>query len=313
MIDVQPITGKRILVTGVTGWVAGPLAESLAAQGNTVYGAARFKDSTQRQPWHEKGVQTVSIDLEKGMLDEVPSDLDLVLHFAVAKSSNFDEAFASNAHGSADLLEVAANQSDSLSFFHCSSTAVYEPKHGEPRKETDLLGDSHRPMPGMPTYSISKIAGEVLVKHTAKRLGVPTVIARLNVPYGDAYGWMSFHLMMMERNIPVPVHVDQPTTYTPIHADDINRSIPYLLSYANTGAEIVNWGGDQLVSIEDWCEEMGRLTGIVPTFNPTTATIASIVPDLQKLHDAGFHSSVDWREGIRRQVATMRPELLVKL
>jgi nucleoside-diphosphate-sugar epimerase len=165
-------------------------------------------------------------------------------------------------------------------------------------------------MPGMPTYSISKIAGEVLVKHTAKRLGVPTVIARLNVPYGDAYGWMSFHLMMMERNIPVPVHVDQPTTYTPIHADDINRSIPYLLSYANTGAEIVNWGGDQLVSIEDWCEEMGRLTGIVPTFNPTTATIASIVPDLQKMHDVGFHSSVDWREGIRRQIATMRPELL---
>jgi len=31
---------------------------------------------------------------------------------------------------------------------------------------------------------------------------------------------------------------------------------------------------------------------------------------LQKLHVAGFHSSVDWREGIRRQVATMRPELL---
>jgi hypothetical protein len=58
---------------------------------------------------------------------------------------------------------------------------------------------------------------------------------------------------------------------------------------------------------------MGRLTGIVPTFNPTTATIASIVPDLQKLHDVGFHSSVDWREGIRRQVATMRPELLVEL
>jgi hypothetical protein len=72
----------------------------------------------------------------------------------------------------------------------------------------------------------------------------------------------------------------------------------------------VNWGGDQLVSIEDWCEEMGRLTGIVPTFNPTTATIASIVPDLKKLHDVGFNSSIDWCEGIRRQISTMRPELL---
>lgn len=307
---MEPLRGKRILVTGVTGWVAGPLAASLAAEGNTVFGAARFRDPDQRQPWVDRGVTPVSIDLENDRLDEVPSDLDLVLHFAVAKSSDFEQAFASNAEGSANLMAVAADRSDDLRFFHCSSTAVYAPHDHDPRKETDLLGDSHRPMPGMPTYSISKIAGEVLVKHTAKRLGVPTVIARLNVPYGDSYGWMLFHLMMMERNIPVPVHVDQPTSYTPIHADDIARSIPYLLSFASTPAEIVNWGGDQVVSIEDWCEEMGRLTGLVPSFNPTTATIAAIVPDLEKLHSSGFRSSVDWRDGIRRQIATSRPELL---
>ncbi|MDA0370343.1 MAG: NAD(P)-dependent oxidoreductase [Actinomycetota bacterium] len=307
---MEPITGQRILVTGVTGWVAGPLAATLAAQGNTVFGAARFRDPAQREPWEAQNVSTVSIDLEKGRLDEVPNDLDLVLHFAVAKSNNFEEAFASNAHGCADLMETAASRSDRMTFFHCSSTAVYAPHDHEPRVETDLLGDSHRPMPGMPTYSISKIAGEVLVQHTAKRLGVPTVIARLNVPYGDQYGWMLFHLMMMERDIPVPVHVDQPTSYTPIHADDIARSMPYLLSYASTPAEIVNWGGDQIVSIEDWCEEMGRLTGLTPTFNPTTATIAAIIPDLSKLHDRGFNTTVDWREGIRRQIVANRPELL---
>jgi len=307
---MEPIKGKKILVTGVTSWVAGPLATSLAAQGNTVYGAARFRDPAQREPWQAQGVQTVSIDLEKDRLDEVPSDLDIVLHFAVAKSNNFEEAFASNAHGSANLMEKAASRSDKVSFFHCSSTAVYAPQDHDPRRETDLLGDSHRPMPGMPTYSISKIAGEVLVQHTAKRLGVPTVIARLNVPYGDQYGWMMFHLMMMERGIPVPVHVDQPTSYTPIHAEDIARSIPYLMSYASTPAEIVNWGGDQIVSIEDWCEEMSRLTGIEAKFNPTTATIAAIIPDLAKLHDRGFHTTIDWRDGIRRQIAASRPELL---
>jgi len=111
------------------------------------------------------------------------------------------------------------------------------------------------------------------------------------VPYGDTYGWMSFHLMMMERNIAIPVHVDQPTDYTPIHATDIARSIPYLLSLAATPAEIVNWGGDQVVSIEDWSEEMGRLTGLTPTFAPTTATIASIVPDVSKLRDLGFSTT----------------------
>ena len=253
----------------------------------------------------------MAIDLAKGDFANLPADLDLVLHFAVAKADNFDLAFRVNAEGSADLMAAVAATSPGLQgFLHCSSTAVYEPVHGSPRKETDLLGDSHRPMPGMPTYSISKIAAEVLVKHTSRRLGVPTVIARLNVPYGDDYGWMLFHLIMMERGMAVPVHVDAPTDYTPIHSDDIVRSIPYLLSLATAPATIVNWGGDEVVSIEDWSNEMGRLTGLTPSFGPTTATIASIVPDLERLHATGFRSQVGWREGLRRLVATARPDLL---
>jgi UDP-glucuronate 4-epimerase len=311
--DVERISGQRILVTGVTGWVAGPVAASLAAAGNQVFGAARFKDPAARGPVEATGVVPVSIDLVKGRYDEVPADLDLVLHFAVAKADDFELAFAANAEGSADLMVVAAERSDRLrAFFHCSSTAVYAPHDHEPRTERDPLGDSHRPMPGMPTYSISKIAGEVLVKHTCKRIGLPTVIARLNVPYGDTYGWPLFHLMMMERDIPVPVHVNAPTTYTPIHADDIAASIPYLLTLASTPATIVNWGGDEEASIEDWCHEMGRLTGLTPTFGPTEATIAAIIPDLSKLHATGFRSTVGWREGIRRLVTTSRPDLLLE-
>ncbi len=311
MADLAPITGKRILVTGVTGWVAGPVAASLAEQGNTVFGVARFRDAEARAKVQQSGVEPVMVDLTADDFSTVPDELDLVLHFAVAKADNFDLAFRVNAEGSADLMEAVAQRSPQLSaFFHCSSTAVYAPVHGSPRKETDLLGDSHRPMPGMPTYSISKIAAEVLVRHTSRRLGIPTVIARLNVPYGDNYGWMLFHLMMMERGMAVPVHVDQPTDYAPIHADDIARSLPYLLSLASAPAEIVNWGGDEIASVEDWCVELGRLTGLTPTFAPTTATIASIVPDLTKLHDTGFRSRVGWREGMRRQVTTSRPDLL---
>lgn len=308
---IEPIVGKRVLVTGVTGWVAGPVAAALAAQGNTVFGAARLRDAEARERLEQRGITPVTIDLAKGDFANLPSDLDLVLHFAVAKADNFDLAFRVNAEGSADLMAAVAATSPGLQgFLHCSSTAVYEPVHGSPRKETDLLGDSHRPMPGMPTYSISKIAAEVLVKHTSRRLGVPTVIARLNVPYGDDYGWMLFHLIMMERGMGVPVHVEAPTDYTPIHSDDIVRSIPYLLSLATAPATIVNWGGDEVVSIEDWSNEMGRLTGLTPTFAPTTATIASIVPDLERLHATGFRSQVGWREGLRRLVATARPDLL---
>ena len=306
---MQQITGKRVLVTGVTGWVAGPIAAALAANGNTVYGAARFKDPTQRERWLAQGVEPISIDLAKGRFNEVPQGIDIIFNFAVAKVSDFDLAFTANAEGAAELMDRCK---DAEAFFHCSSTAVYEPNDHKPLLETDPLGDSHRAMPGMPSYSISKIAAEVLVRHTSKRLGLPTVIARLNVPYGDNYGWMLFHLMMMERNIAVPVHIDQPTSYAPIHSDDMVRSLPYLLSLASAPATIVNWGGEEVAGIEDWCGEFGRLTGLTPQFAPTEATIAAIIPDLTKMHETGFRSEIGWRDGIRRLVETSRPDLLLQ-
>ena len=47
MATLPPLTGKRILVTGATGMVGGPLAQALAAD-NTVFGGARFTNPKAR-------------------------------------------------------------------------------------------------------------------------------------------------------------------------------------------------------------------------------------------------------------------------
>ena len=130
---MDQITGKNILVTGATGWVAGPVAIALAANGNTVYGAARFTDATAREPLEAAGVKTISIDLAKQRFDEIPDDVDLVLHFAVAKTQDFDLALAANGDGSAALMEKCQGAE---AFLHCSSTAVYEPEDHSPRRVT---------------------------------------------------------------------------------------------------------------------------------------------------------------------------------
>jgi UDP-glucuronate 4-epimerase len=308
-VTVAPLTGKRLLVTGVTGWVGGPLALQLAAAGNTMYGASRFADDSKRAPFESEGVHTIKLDLESGDLAEFPDGIDLVLNFAVSKDPSFNRALAANAHGSANLMELAVQRNPAVTFFQCSSTAVYQPAGQSPRSEDDPLGDSHRAM-GMETYAISKITSEVLVRHTARRLGVPSVVARLNVPYGDRYGWPLFHLMMMERSMAVPVHVDAPSSYAPIHADDITASIPYLLAFADPETPTVNWGGDEVTSVEAWCALMGDWTGLTPTFAPTEKTVPAIVPDLAKQRSTGFRCSVGWREGFRRMVETSRPDLV---
>jgi nucleoside-diphosphate-sugar epimerase len=135
---------------------------------------------------------------------------------------------------------------------------------------------------------------------------MPTVIARLSVPYGDTFGWPTFQLMMIERDIPIAVHPDAPSLYAPLHLDDIVASLPYLLDAASVPATIVNWGGDENVAVEDWCAFIGEVVGKEPVFQTDANAIPSLPLDVNKLNGLGFHSSVPWQEGMRRLVDTAR-------
>ena len=301
MADVAPLTGKRILVTGATGMVGGPLAMALAAE-NTVFGGARFTDEKKRAQLEASGATAVRVDVGSADFDEIPDELDYVLNFAVARSNDWEADFAANVEGVAQLMD-RCNGVDA--FFQCSTAGVYESQGLVPLSETSPLGDSHRAA-GMHTYSISKIAGEAIVQHTAKRLGIPTVITRLSVPYGDTFGWPTFQLMMIERDIPIGVHPIGPSLYAPLHLVDIVGSLPHLLAAASVPATVVNWGGDENVAVEEWCAFIGDLIGKEPLITLDENAIPSLPLDVTRLHELGFHSSVSWQDGMRRLVAASR-------
>jgi nucleoside-diphosphate-sugar epimerase len=301
MASLAPLTGKRILVTGATGMVGGPLAQALAAD-NTVFGGARFSNPKAREELEASGATAVRVDLGAADFDEVPDDLDYVLNFAVARSNDWEADFAANVEGVALLMERCVGID---AFFQCSTAGVYESQGQTPLAESAPLGDSHRAA-GYQTYSISKIAAESLVQHTATRLDMPTVIARLSVPYGDTFGWQTFQVMMVERDIPIGVHPDAPSLYAPLHLVDIVGSLPYLLAAASVPATIVNWGGDENVAVEDWCALIGDLVGKDPVMQTDANAIPSLPLDVTRLNDLGFHSTVSWQDGIRRMVETSR-------
>ncbi|HLX89337.1 MAG TPA: NAD(P)-dependent oxidoreductase, partial [Acidimicrobiales bacterium] len=243
-----PLTARRILVTGVTGQVAGPLARTLVAAGNTVFGASRFADPAARAQVAADGIVPVAIDLETAQLDEVPDGLDYVIHMAVSKSTDFTRALAANAEGTAFLVEKAAGV---RAFLHCSSCGVYEPNGLVAHVETDPLGDNHRPMGFLPTYSISKIAAESAARYASRRFGVPTVIARLDVPYGPTHGWPKIMLQLAQAGMATNVHPDGPNLHNFLHDDDMVVSLPYLLEQAAVPAPVFNWCHPEQVSVEE--------------------------------------------------------------
>ncbi|MDQ1706084.1 MAG: hypothetical protein QOF18_2450 [Frankiaceae bacterium] len=242
----------------------------------------------------------------RGELDDLPTDIDYVLHFAVVKSDKWGPALDGNVGGVALLMEHYAG---ARAFLHVSSTAVYQPDGHHPFDEDAPLGDSHRNY-FLPTYSITKIGAEGVARHGARRWQLPTTIARLNVPYGDYGGWPAFHLALMADGQDVGVHPDAPSEFHPIHSDDIVATVPRLLEIASVPATIVNWGGDERVSVEEWCAYMGELTGLEPRLVATTQSLASVALDLTKMHELVGHTTVPWREGFRRMVAAHRPDLL---
>ncbi len=293
----------RILVTGATGQVALSVAVALAAE-NEVTAIARFTDAGKRTRLERAGVRCVSVDLARGSLDGVPQDVDYVCNFAVVKSNRWEVDLAGNAEAAGLLM---AHCRTARAFLHCSSTGVYEAAGGGPQRETDPLGDNHRVM--MPTYSISKIAAEAVVRTTCRIFEVPTTIARLNVPYGDEGGWPAFHLALILDGRPVPVHPDGPSRFNPIHDDDIIATLPGMLAAASVPATIVNWGGDDETSVEEWCAYLAQLVGRDVQFDRTRGTIGGIPTDNTKRRELVGATSVAWKDGMRRMAGALHPEL----
>jgi UDP-glucuronate 4-epimerase len=302
---VTEISGARVLVTGVTSEVAKPVALALAKD-NDVFGAARWRDAAARAPFEAGGVTTVKLDLVKADLSDLPETVDYVVHFAVVKSGKWSIDLDGNVSGLAMIMERYQN---SRAFMHCSTTAVYQPDDHVEFTEDSPLGDSHRDY-FLPTYSISKIAAEATARHGARRYNLPTTIARLNVPYGDGGGWPAFHLAMMEAGQEIGVHPNAPSVYQPIHSDDIVATVPKLLAAAGTPATTVNWGGEEKVSIEEWTAYLGELTGLAPTLVNTLQALQSVELNLDRMHELIGHPTVTWKDGFRRMVAALRPDLL---
>ena len=224
----QALVGKRIVITGVTGQVARPLALRLAAD-NEVFGAARFEDAAARDALEHGGVHCVPIDLLAGDVGGLPADADYVLHFAVAKIEQLGDRPARQQRG----------------------TGL--PDGAPPRRHRLLALLDHR---GLQARGPPRLRRGRAVGRQPRRLALLAHLQHLQ-DRGRGHGQMGGGALRpahhhrppvgslrrrrgMARHPSahdavgqaVPVHVDAPSVYHPLHADDIFAMVPGLLDVA---------------------------------------------------------------------------------
>lgn len=296
---------KKLLVTGVSGQIAGALARNLV-RSHEVWGLARFGDAGKRRALEEAGIITRSVDLADPDFSDLPDDFDHVLHLAVHQwgGTDWDYAVDVNAVGTGLLLAHFRNVRSALVM---STTGVYRPNPDPWHQytETDPLGDPTSP--STPTYGISKVSQEAVARFCARQFEISVVIARMNASYGPGGGLPAKHIDRLIAGEPIVLRHD-PAPYSPIYEDDIADHSLALLDAATVPATIVNFGGDDVVTAQQWIALAAELLGVEPTIEivPIPGSQPGIALDATKRISLTGPDKVHWEEGIRRTVEARR-------
>jgi nucleoside-diphosphate-sugar epimerase len=286
------LKGKRVLITGASGLVAFPVAVELA-KNNEVYAVARYSDEKQKRMLEEAGAKTIAFDLAHEDLSPLPQSVDIVVNYAVLPPTN-KYAYEVNAGA---VGRLARRYRDCEAFVHGSTGSLYQYQGERPLREDDPYG-LHS---SAENYAASKIAAEYLLKHLSVDYELPVTILRIFSFYGPRGGGVTQRVDQVARGEPVSVYPGVRNVHTPLFESDYVEKTIAAVGIAKVGAEIVNVGGSEPVTTQEYCQIAGEILGKEPKFIENSRAWP-IWADTAKMEKLLGPSKVSIREGIRRVI-----------
>jgi nucleoside-diphosphate-sugar epimerase len=291
--------GRRILVTGATGRIGFPIARALAAQ-HEVFGLARCTKAGDVARLRAAGITPIVADLATFNVAELPPGLTHVFHagavVGAGPEADWRQTFEVNAQASGRLVAASAGVQG---FVFCSTGSAYAYQGRRPLHEDDPPGVH------LGIYSLSKIAGEAVVRAVAAERGVPLTIIRIFSTYGPEGGAPADRLRRILAGHEIVLHPDAPNNYNPIYEDDYVRLGIRALDVASLEPTVVNWAGSETVSAEDYCAYLAELVDRPLTIRYDPAAPWALWPDVTRMHQVLGPTEVPWREGMRRLVVAL--------
>ncbi len=285
------LSGKRVLVTGASGLVALPVAVELA-KNNEVFAVARWSDPEQKKLVETQGAQAVTFDLANEDMSALPKNIDVVINYAVLPPTYKNMAYDVNTGGTGRLARLYR---DAEAFVQGSTGSLYEYQGERPLREDDPYG-LHS---GGENYAASKIGAEYLMKHLSIDYNLPVTLIRIFSFYGPRGGGMTQRIDQVARGEPVSVYPGVRNVHTPLYEDDYVEKTIGCATIAKVGAEVVNVGGSESCTTQEYCIMAGEILGKEPIFAENGGSWP-IWADTTKMEKLLGPSKVSVREGVRR-------------
>jgi len=316
--------GRRVLITGVGGFVGTHLAHRLCELGAAVVGVLR--DSRGEHRLRLFGLLE-KVDLVRGSIDDyalmervfAEYEVEHCFHLAaqtivgVANGSPVS-TFESNIRGTWTVLEAARHSRHVRGLAIASSDKAYGDQDALPYRETS-------PLLAVYPYDVSKLCAEALARSYCLSFGLPVGIARCaNIYGGGDFAW--------SRIVPAPIRsmlrneapvIRRDGTLQPDYLYGSDAVEAYLLLAQHLDRDEVrgqafNFGWQRPYSVLEIVETVLREGG--SPLHPRILGQGQGEISRQWLDSAKARQLLDWRprvgleEGIRRSIAWYRAYLL---
>jgi nucleoside-diphosphate-sugar epimerase len=208
------LAGKRVLVTGGSGFLGGALVRRLAVEGAQVRALAR---SPEKATYIQNldNVEIVKGDItDAGRMAEVMDGIEVVFHVAASTGGPLLEQWRMNVDGTRIVAHAAADAQVSR-FVHVSTISVYGY-----RQRADVTEETP-PDPGHDPYNITKNEAENELRFVARKTGLTYSIIRPGQIYGPRSGMWTKLLFRLASMKPTPFVGDGSGSVFPIYVDDV--------------------------------------------------------------------------------------------
>jgi nucleoside-diphosphate-sugar epimerase len=312
------VKDQKVLFVGGQGPVSAPAARRLAPD-NDVHVMARFSNPEARATIEAQGMNCIVHDLFDPF-DDLVNDFDYVYYTALPMYTvteplgHWPDSYDKYADATGRLM---AHLRPTKGFLFGSTISLYDPP-ARPWREDVAKAPGDTPVPenhhyGIHThnaYAFTKASNEAVVSYLSRGLNIPTTIIRIGSASGPDGGPMRWRLDDLVEGKPIKVHPDKPTYMRPLFEPDAAKFGIAALEAGRVPPLVVNWCGDDIVTVEEYCMFMGELIGKEPIFEYTTEAYVSLVPDITLRQEILGSADVRWRDGCRALVEACYPELM---